>query len=95
MKISNEFFIEQIRTAQKLVEANAIKDETTIVYAVVIGDRKIMSVYGDKDKAINTCFTILEEIFNRDPSEFMPLMMEFIEDFISSHSSEKIEDDPS
>lgn len=95
MKISNEFFIEQIRTAQKLVEADAIKDETTIVYAVVIGDRRIMSVYGDKDKAINTCFNILEEIFNRDPSEFMSIMMTFIDNFISSHRSEKIEGDPS
>lgn len=95
MKISNEFFIEQIRAAQKLVEADAIQDETSIVYAVVIDDCTIMSVYGDKDKAINTCFTILEEIFNRHPSEFMPLMLAFIDNFISSHSSEKIEGDPS
>lgn len=95
MKISNEFFIEQIRSTQKLVEADAIADETTIVYAVVIGDRTIMSLYGDKDKAINTCFTILDEIFNRDPSDFMPAMMTFIEHFISSHSNEKIEGDPS
>lgn len=95
MKISNEFFIEQIRTTQKLVEVDAIPDETAIVYAVVIGDRTIMSIYGDKDKVINTCFTILEEIFNRDPSVFMPVMMEFIEDFIRNHSSEKIEGDPS
>ena len=89
MKISNEFFIEQIRSTQKLVEADAIPDETTIVYAVVIGDQKIMSVYGDKDKAINMCFTILEEIFNRDPSEFMPAMIQFI----NNHSSEKIDGD--
>lgn len=89
MKISNEFFIEQVRTAQKLVEADAIADETTIVYAVVIGDHTIMSIYGDMEKSINTCFTILEEIFNRDPSEFMPAMMQFIEHFINSHSSEK------
>lgn len=95
MKISNEFFIEQIRSTQKLVEADAIKDGTTIVYAVGIGDHTIMSVYGDKDKAINTCFTILEEIFNRDPSEFMPVMLAFIDNFISSHRSEKIEGDPS
>lgn len=95
MKISNEFFIEQIRSTQKLVEADAIPDETTIVYAVVIDDRTIMSVRGDKDKAINTCFTILEEIFNRHPSEAIPAMMTFIEDFIRSHSSEKIEGDPS
>lgn len=95
MKISNEFFIEQIKTAQKLVEVDAIPDETTIVYAAVIGDRTIMSLYGDKDKAINTCFNILEEIFNRDPSEFMPLMLAFIDNFISSHRSEKIEGDPS
>lgn len=95
MKIENEFFIEQIRTAKKLVEADAIPDETSIVYAVVIGDRTITYVYGDKDKAINTCFTILEEIFNRDPSEFMPVMIQFIEHFINNHSSEKIEGDPS
>lgn len=95
MKISNEFFIEQIRSTQKLVEADAIQDETSIVYAVVIGDRKIMSVYGDKDKVIDTCFTILEEIFNRDPSEFMPAMIQFIEHVINNHSSEKIEGDPS
>lgn len=95
MKISNEFFIEQIRSTQKLVEADAIPDETTIVYAVVIDDRTIMSVRGDNDKAINTCFTILEEIFKRDPSVFMPVMMGFIEHFINSHSSEKIEGDPS
>lgn len=30
MKIRNEFFIEQIRSTQKLVEADAIPDETTI-----------------------------------------------------------------
>lgn len=95
MKISNEFFIEQVRAAQMLSDANAIPDETTVVYAVVIDDHTIMSVHGDKDKAINTCFTILEEIFNRDPSVFMPVMMAFIEHFISSHSSEKIEGDPS
>lgn len=95
MKISNEFFIENVRTVQKLSVANAIADETIIVYAAVIGDRTIMSVHGDKDKVINTCFTILEEVFNRHPSEFMPVMMEFIEHFISSHSSEKIEGDPS
>ena len=90
MKTINEFFIEQIRSTQKLVEADAIPDETTIVYGVMIEDRLIMSVHGDKDKAINTCFTILKEIFNRDPSEFMPAMMQFIEHFINNHSSEKI-----
>lgn len=95
MKISNEFFIEQIRSTQKLVEADAIPDETTIVYAVVIDDRRIMSVRGDTDKAINTCFTILEEIFKRDPSVFMPVMMQFIAHFINNRSSEKIEGDPS
>ena len=95
MKISNEFFIEQIRSTQKLVESDAIPDETTIIYAVVIGDRKIISVHGDEDKAINTCFTILEEIFDRHPSDFMPAMMQFIEHFFRSHSSEKIEGDPS
>ena len=95
MKISNEFFIEQIRSTQKLVEADAIPDETTIVYAVVIGDRTIMSVHGDEDKVINACFTILENIFNRDPSEFMPAMMQLIEHFFRSHSNEKIEGDPS
>lgn len=95
MKISNEFFIEQIRSTQKLVEADAIPDETTIMYAVVIGDHLSTSIQGDYNKVINTCFTILEEIFNRYPSEFMPLMMQFIEHIISSHSSEKIEGDPS
>lgn len=95
MKIENEFFIEQIKTTQKLVEADAIPDDTYIMYAVTIGDRTIMSVYGDKDKAINTCFTILEEIFNRHPSELIPTMMQFIEHFINNHSSEKIEGDPS
>ena len=94
MKISNEFFIEQVRTAQMLSDANAIPDETTIVYAVVIGDRTIISVHGDPDKVINTCFTILDEMFRRDPSNFMPVMMGFIEHFIS-HSSEKVEGDPS
>ena len=93
MKIRNEFFIEQVRAAQKLSDANAIEDQTTIVYAVVIGDWTTMSVYGNK--AINVCFTILEDIFNRHPSEFMPVMMTFIKHFISSHSSEKIEGDPS
>lgn len=95
MKISNEFFIEQIRTTQKLVEVDAVPDETSIVYGVMIGDRKIMSIHGDTDKAINMCFTILEEIFNRYPSEFMPVMIQFIEHFIRNHSSEKIEGDPS
>lgn len=93
MKISNEFFIKNVRTVQKLSDANAIQDGTTVLYAVVIDDSIIMSLYGDKDKAINTCFNILEEIFNRDPSELWPTMMEFIEHFISSHSSEKIEGD--
>lgn len=95
MKISNEFFIKNVRTVQKLSDANAIADETTVVYAVVIGDQRIMSVHGDPDKAINTCFTILEEIFRRYPSDFMPAMMTFIEYFINNHSSEKIEGDPS
>lgn len=95
MKTSNEFFIEQIKAAQMLSDADAIPDETTIVYAVTIGDQTIMSVHGDRDKALNTCFTILEEIFKRHPSVFMPVMMEFIEHFIRSHCSEKIEGDPS
>ena len=95
MKISNEYFIEQVRAAQMLNKANAIPDETTIVYAVVIDDQTIMSLYGDRDKALNMCFTILDQILKRDPSDFMPVMMEFIEHFISSHSSEKIEGDPS
>lgn len=95
MKIENEFFIEQIRTTQKLVEADAVPDETTIVYAVVIDDRTIMSVYGDIDKATNTCFTILEQIFRRDPSLFIPAMMAFTEHIINNYSSKKIEGDPS
>lgn len=95
MKIRNEFFIENVKTTQKLSEADAIPDETTIVYVVTIDDHTIMSVHGDRDKALNTCFTILEEIFKRDPSVFMPVMMQFIDDFISNHSSEKIEGDPS
>ena len=95
MKISNEFFIENVKTVQKLNGADAIPDETTIVYAVTIGDQTIMSVHGDKDKAINTCFTILEEIFKRHPSDFMPVMMQFTEHFYHSHSNEKIEGDPS
>lgn len=92
MKISNEFFIENIKTAQMLSEADAIADETTIVYAVAIDDRLITVAHGDRDKAIDTCFTILEYIFKRDPSEFMPVMMEFmefIEQFINNHNSEK------
>lgn len=95
MKISNVFFIENIKTAQMLSEADAIADETTIVYAVTIGDQTIISVHGDRDKALNTCFTILKEIFNRDPSVFMPSMIQFIDDFSSRHSIEKIEGDPS
>lgn len=95
MKIKNEFFIEQIRSTQKLVDANDIPDETTIVYAVVIDDRLITTVYGDKDKVIDTCFTILEKVFNSHPSDLMPTMMQFIEHFISSHSSEKTEGDMS
>lgn len=95
MKIRNEFFIENIKTAQMLSEANAIADETTIVYAAVIGDRRIVCLHGRPDKAINTCFAMLEEIFDHDPSDFMPVMMEFIEHFINNHSSEKIEGDPS
>lgn len=95
MKISNQFFIDQIRFTKKLVKADAIPDETTIVYAAVIGDQKIMSVYGNPEKAINTCFTILEELFDRNPSVVISDMMRFIEHFISSDSSEKIEGDPS
>ena len=95
MKISNEFFIKNVRTVQKLSDANAIPDETTIVYAVTIDDSMIMSIHGDKDKIINTCFTILEEIFRRYPSEFILVMMEFVEHIIRSYSSEKIEGDPS
>ena len=95
MKISNEFLIENVKTVQMLSKDDAIPDETTIVYAVTIGDQTTMSVHGDRDKAINMCFTILKEIFKRDPSDFMPVMMEFIEHFISNHSSEKIEGDPS
>lgn len=95
MKISNEFFIKNIRTVQKLSDANAIPDETTIVYAATIDDRTIMSLYGDIDKTTNTCFTILEEIFRRDPSLFIPAMMAFTEHIISSYISEKIEGDPS
>lgn len=95
MKVSNKFFIEQIRSTQKLAEADAIPDETTVIYAVVIDDRTIMSVHGDRDKALNTCFTILDQIFKCDPSDFMPVMMQFIEYFIHSHSSEKVEGDPS
>lgn len=87
MKISNEFFIKNVRTVQKLSDANAIQDGTTVLYAVVIDDSIIMSLYGNKDKAINTCFNILEEIFNRHPSEFMPVMIQFIEHFINNHSS--------
>lgn len=90
MKISNEFFIENIKTAQMLSDANAIADETTIVYAVVIGDHTIMSVHGTRTKP-----SIRVLLFNRDPSEFMSAMMQFIEHFISSHTSEKIEGDPS
>ena len=95
MKISNEFFIENVKTAQMLSEADAIADETTIVYAVAIDDHMIMSVHGGKDKAINICFNILKDIFDRDPSEFMPAMMQFIENFFLTHSSEKVEGDPS
>ncbi len=93
MKISNEFFIENVKTAQMLSDTDAIADETTILYAVTIGDRRTMSVHGDKDKVINTCFTILKEIFDRDPSEFMPVMMQFIDYFLRSHNSEKVEGD--
>lgn len=95
MKIRNEFFIENVKTAQMLSEADAIADETTIIYAVTIDDRRIMSVHGGKDKAIDTCFTILKEIFDSDPSEFMPAMMQFIDHFLRSHNSEKVEGDPS
>ena len=93
MKISNEFFIEQIKSAQRLSEDNGIADETTIVYAVLIGDRLMTTVQGDQDKAINACLHILEKIFDRDPSVFMSTMMTFIGRFIRSHSSEKIEGD--
>lgn len=93
MKIENEFFIEQIRTTQKLVEADAIKDETSIVYAVMIGDHTIMSVYGDKDKIVNICFNILNDVFDTDPSRFIPVMIQFIEKFIASHSIEKANGD--
>ena len=93
MKISNEFFIENIKTAQMLSEADAIADETTIVYAVAIDDRLITVAHGDRDKAIDMCFTILKDIFDRDPSEFMSVMMQFIEHFLRSHNSEKVEGD--
>ena len=89
MKISNEFFIENVKTTQMLSEADAIADETTIVYGVMIGDHLLCSVHGDYDKTINMCFNILSEIFDRDPSVFIPVMMQFIEDFISNHSSDK------
>ena len=95
MKINNEFFYKNVRTVQKLSDANAIPDETSVMYVVTIDDQTIMSVHGDKDKTINTCFTILEEIFRRYPSEFIPVMMEFVEHIIRSYSSEKIEGDPS
>ena len=93
MKISNEFFIEQVRTAKKLSDANAIPDETTIVYAVAIDDRLITVAHGDRDKAIDMCVTLLKDIFDRDPSEFMSVMMQFIEHFLRSHNSEKVEGD--
>lgn len=95
MKIENKFFIEQIKTTQKLVEVDAIPDETTIVYAVVIDDRTIMSVYGDKDKVVNICFNILNDVFDTNPSSFMPTMIQFIEHFIASHSIEKANGDMS
>ena len=93
MKIRNEFFIENVKTTQMLSEADAIADETTIVYGVMIGDHLLYSVHGDYDKTINMCFNILSEIFDRDPSEFMPAMMQFIDHFIHSHSSEKTKGD--
>lgn len=95
MKISNEFFIEQIRTTQKLVEADAIKDETAIVYGVVIGNRLIMSVHGDFEKIVNICFNVLIDAFDTDPSSFIPAMAQLIEKFIASHNIEKANGDMS
>lgn len=89
MKIENEFFIEQIRSVQKLSDANAIPDETTIVYAVVIDDRPIVSVHGDFEKIVNICFNILMDTFDTDPSSFMPAMIQLIEKFMASHNIEK------
>ena len=95
MKISNEFFIEQIRSVRKLIEAQGVKDETAIVYAIMIDTHILMSVYGDFDKLVNICFNILFDVFDNDPSSFMPAMLQFIEHFINNHSSEKIKGDPS
>lgn len=89
MKIENEFFIEQIRSLRKLIEAEGIKDETALMYAVMIEDRTVMSVYGDFDKVVNMCFNILNDVFDNDPSSFMPAMIQFIEHFMASHSIEK------
>ena len=93
MKIENEFFIEQIRTVQKLVEADAIPDETAFVYASIIDDRMLMSVYGDFDNIVNICFNILIDVFDTKPSMFMPAMIQLIENFVASHSIEKANGD--
>ena len=95
MKISNEFFIEQIRSTQKLVEVDAVPDETNIVHAVTIGDQTIMSVHGDFEKIVNICFNVLIDVFDTDPSSFIPAMIQLIEKFMASHNIEKANGDMS
>ena len=95
MKISNEFFIEQIKSTQKLVEADAIPDETTIVYGVMIEDRLIMSVHGDFEKIVNICFDVLIDVFDTYPSSVIPAMIQLIEKFMASHNIEKANGDMS
>lgn len=89
MKIENEFFIEQIRSVRKLIEADVIKDETTIVYMIMIDNHILMSIPGDFEKIVNICFNILFDVFDADPSSFMPVMIQFIEKFMEKHNIEK------
>ena len=95
MKVSNEFFIEQIRSVRKLIEAEGIKDETALVYAVMIDDHTLMSVHGDFEKIVNICFNILIDVFDTDPSSFIPAMIQLIEKFMASHNIEKTNGDMS
>lgn len=89
MKIENEFFIEQIRSTQKLVEADAVPDETNILYGAMIGDRAIVCAHVNSDKIVDICFKVLIDVFDTDPSSFMPAMIGLIEHFMESHNIEK------
>lgn len=54
-----------------------------------------MSVHGDFEKIVNICFNVLIDVFDTDPSSFIPAMTQLIEKFIASHNIEKANGDMS